>query len=452
MSLPPTADTLPAALVDREQWVCWRTQERDGNPTKVPIIPGTTQFASTTDPETWRSFETAREGVTTTPVDGLGFVFSADDPLIGIDLDACRDPESGEPAAWAARIIAALDSYTEVSPSGTGYHILVTGALPDGRNRTDDIELYDGSRFFTVTGDHVTETPATVCARDEAVATLHAEEVAATTAAAATADADQSAAADTGDDDPPAGDDPTSGPAALSDTELLTRARNAANGAKFSRLWNGETSGYESHSEADLALCRLLAFWTGRDAQRIDRLFRDSGLYRDKWDTVHYADGSTYGDKTIARAITHTDDVYTPPDATDTSTPSAAASTATVAESDTAGTDAQSSSATESAASPSDGTATAVDAESAAPTAASQATTAEAAIEEPHTRTQRAEARLARIEELTDRVEELLAENERLRADLEAERDRREELEAALEADQTDEKPSIRDWWPFSTE
>ncbi|MFB6308737.1 MAG: hypothetical protein ABEH35_05340 [Haloarculaceae archaeon] len=128
--LPPTTDALPAALVGRQQWVCWRTKERDGNPTKVPIIPGTTQFASTTDPETWRSFETAREGVTTTPVDGLGFVFTADDPLIGIAIDACRDPESGDPATWAEHIIADLDSYTEISPSGTGYHILVTAGEP----------------------------------------------------------------------------------------------------------------------------------------------------------------------------------------------------------------------------------------------------------------------------------------------------------------------------------
>ncbi|TKX52792.1 hypothetical protein EXE42_15400, partial [Halorubrum sp. SP3] len=86
MSTPPSADALPAALVDRDQWVCWRTQERDGKPTKVPIIPGTTQFASTTSPETWTAFSEAREAATTTPVDGVGFVFTAEDPLVGIDL------------------------------------------------------------------------------------------------------------------------------------------------------------------------------------------------------------------------------------------------------------------------------------------------------------------------------------------------------------------------------
>lgn len=77
----------------------------------------------------------------------------------------------------------------------------------------------------------------------------------------------------------------------------------ATNGAKFERLWNGNTAGYESHSEADMALCCLLAFWTGGDATQMDRLFRQSGMYRGKWDEVHYADGSTYGEKTVERAI-----------------------------------------------------------------------------------------------------------------------------------------------------
>jgi primase-polymerase (primpol)-like protein len=463
MTLPPTAEDLPTALVDRDQWVCWRTHDRDDKPTKVPIIPETTQFASTTDPETWRSFATAREGVTTTPVDGLGFVFTADDPLIGIDLDDCRDPESGAPTAWADNIIADLDSYTEISPSGTGYHILVTGTLPDGRNRAGDLELYDRSRFFTVTGDHVDGTPATVCERNDAVATLHAAEIAASTATASTGDAEP------GDAEPASAPEPASDEAAasdetqreaadISDTELLNRARNAANGDKFSRLWNGQTSGYESHSEADLALCRLLAFWTGRDAQRIDRLFRDSGLYREKWDTVHYADGSTYGAKTIERAIASTDDVYTPPATTDTATTTGATGTGSGTGVERAvgdRSDAQSASATASdAAAPADADVAATPAgrdSAAAPSAAQDLSVASEADDAPRSRTQREAARLARIEELTTRVEELLAENERLRADLEAERDRREELEAAVdEAEQTDAAGPTRSWWPFS--
>ncbi len=86
--------------------------------------------------------------------------------------------------------------------------------------------------------------------------------------------------------------------------ELLHRAMDATNGAKFERLWYGAwEDAYPSQSEADLALCALLAFWTGRDAQQIDRLFRASGLYRPKWDAKHFADGRTYGERTVALAV-----------------------------------------------------------------------------------------------------------------------------------------------------
>jgi primase-polymerase (primpol)-like protein len=96
----------------------------------------------------------------------------------------------------------------------------------------------------------------------------------------------------------------------LDDETLLEKAHDAENGAKFGRLWRGDTSGYDSHSEADMALCCLLAFWTGRDPRRIDELFRRSGLLRKKWDETHYADGSTYGEKTVARACRQTSETY----------------------------------------------------------------------------------------------------------------------------------------------
>ena len=98
----------------------------------------------------------------------------------------------------------------------------------------------------------------------------------------------------------------------MTDEELIQKAKDAANGEKFERLWNGSTVGYDSHSEADMALCSLLAFWTGGDAHRMDRLYRESGLMRDKWIEPHYADGSTYGQKTIERAIEGTSEFYDP--------------------------------------------------------------------------------------------------------------------------------------------
>jgi len=300
-------EQIPETLLERDQWVCWREEERDGKPTKIPVTPGAGGFASATESETWASFETAIDYTETEHADGIGFVFTDDDPIVGVDLDDCRDPETGDVDDAALDIIERLDSYTEVSPSGTGYHVLITGTLPDGRNRRGNIELYDTARFFTVTGDHVDRTPTRVARRQDALTAIHREYV-------------QEAECDTAPESEQRGDaddrSPTTGAADvdvdLEDEDLLEKARNASNGEKFERLWNGNTVGYDSQSEADMALCCLLAFWTGGDQTQMDQLFRQSGLIREKWDDVHYADGSTYGEKTIERAIATTSEFYDP--------------------------------------------------------------------------------------------------------------------------------------------
>jgi len=176
----PTGDGLPETLTTHDQWLCWRAEERDGKMTKVPVDPNSGQFASTTDSSTWSDFRTARERVVASPdLDGLGFVFADSDSIVGVDLDDCRIPETGKTREWATDIIDRLDSFTEVSPSGTGYHVLVEGSLPDGRNRKGDIELYETARFFTVTGDHVDDTPKTVESREETLKAVHEEYLAA---------------------------------------------------------------------------------------------------------------------------------------------------------------------------------------------------------------------------------------------------------------------------------
>ena len=298
-AIVPAPDSIPESLRARDQWICWREQDRDGKPTKVPVEPTDGSYASATDPETWHSFETAHEFVQDADVAGLGYVFIEDGPFVGVDLDDCRDPTTGDVSEWAASIIHRLDSYTEVSPSGTGFHVLVEGSLPQGRNRKGDVELYETARFFTVTGDRYRD--AGIEQRSEELAAVHSEHVAATEQTT-----HQTSVRDHTDDNE------TGRSHTLSDDALLTRAREAKNGEKFTRLWCGDTTGYDSQSEADMALCTLLAFWTGGDATRMDRLFRDSELIREKWDTQHFADGSTYGEKTIERAIGHVDEFYDP--------------------------------------------------------------------------------------------------------------------------------------------
>jgi len=192
-------------------------------------------FASSTDPETWASFETALEYTETKHADGVGFVFTDDDPIVGVDIDDCRDPETGDVDDAALDIIGRLDSYTEVSPSGTGYHVLLTGELPDGRNRRGSVELYDTARFFTVTGEHVERTPTRVARRQDALTAIHREYV---------QDTERDTASESGQRDD-ADDKSASGGGVdvdvdLEDEDLLEKARNASNGEKFERLWNGE--------------------------------------------------------------------------------------------------------------------------------------------------------------------------------------------------------------------
>ena len=158
-------ENIPDQLTERPQWVCWRLETRDGKPTKVPYTPGTERRASSTDLITWTTFEEALAAYEAAepPYDGIGFVFCGADPFVGIDLDDCRNPETGEISAWAQKIISRVqEGYAETSPSGTGIHIIVQGTVRDGgrsrkkvRERSEvvgEIEMYSRERFFTITG------------------------------------------------------------------------------------------------------------------------------------------------------------------------------------------------------------------------------------------------------------------------------------------------------------
>ncbi len=143
-------DNIPSELRRRPQWVAWRLEERDGKPTKVPYIAGGVGKASSTDSETWRTFEEAVQALKTGRYNGVGFMFSSGDPYVGVDLDKCRDPETGELEEWAAEIVRDLDGYVEVSPSGKGVHIIVCGKAPN--KRRGRVEVYGSERYFTMTG------------------------------------------------------------------------------------------------------------------------------------------------------------------------------------------------------------------------------------------------------------------------------------------------------------
>ena len=165
-----------------------------------------------------------------------------------------------------------MQSYTEISPSGRGVHIIVKGRLPGAACKREHIEIYDENRYFTVTGNLVDGSPRGIENRNEELQPLYRSVC------------DQSEV-------PP-------------EDAIIEKAVNARNGAKFKSLWDGDWSDYPSPSEADLALCQILAYWSGNDTGMIDRLFRRSGLYRAKWDESHYGGGKTYGQATIEKIAT----------------------------------------------------------------------------------------------------------------------------------------------------
>jgi putative DNA primase/helicase len=145
-------ENIPEELTERPQWVCWRLEERGSKMTKVPFTP-TGWRASSTDLMTWTTCAEALAAYERGHYDGIGFVFSSADPYVGIDLDDCRDPESGEIESWARQILGRVpDGYVEVSPSGTGIHIIVRGTVRGGGVRKGPIEMYSRGRFFAITG------------------------------------------------------------------------------------------------------------------------------------------------------------------------------------------------------------------------------------------------------------------------------------------------------------
>ena len=273
-------DRLPRELRESPRAVVWRYELRDGRRTKVPYQPARPWVRAAVDrPATWGPFAAALATARRGAADGVGVVLG--DGLVGVDLDHCRIAAAITDEALA--IIRVLHSYTEVSPSGTGVHILARGRLPPGGRRKGPVEIYCDGRFFTITGARVGGTPAAIEERTAALAVLHRQIF-------GTNGMRQQAP------HPPAGLPPN-----LDDAQLLERARAARNGAKFTALWSGDTSGYSSHSEADQALCNMLAFWTAGDAARVDRLFRASGLCRPKWDARRGE--RSYGERTITAAI-----------------------------------------------------------------------------------------------------------------------------------------------------
>jgi hypothetical protein len=164
---------IPAELRRLDQWVCWRYERG----TKMLKIAGTLRNAKSTSPETWRPFAECAAAHEACPgrYAGVGFVFAKDDPYAGVDLDEVRDPETGVLAPRAAEIVSRLQSYAEVSPSGTGVKLWVRAELSRAWKKPG-VEVYPHARWFAVTGQRLPGFPQTVEPRQEELEALIGEE------------------------------------------------------------------------------------------------------------------------------------------------------------------------------------------------------------------------------------------------------------------------------------
>src|SRR5258708_9900077 len=273
-----------ADLKAQPVWVCFKIEERDGKTTKPPFSPLTGRGAKQNDSTTWATYEQAKAAFERGGYDGIGFQFCPEMlPITGIDLDHCVDPETGQIDTWAREIIESLASYTEYSPSKTGVHILIVGNAKDitlhkilVRKFTEEchpeakVEIYDEKRYFTLTERLFPDSPSGILPKQKQLQAVY-EKIA-------------------GRSDPKVNSSSHSerrqsfGPMDLTDSEIIDRAMQAKNGVDFSRLWNGAIGEHEDKSTADLLPCQHLAFWTGKDHGRMDRLFEPAGFDRAKGD------------------------------------------------------------------------------------------------------------------------------------------------------------------------
>ena len=279
---------LPQELRNQDFWCVWRREERGGKPTKIPYNPKTGERAETDNPATFGSFDLADERYMTEDYNGVGIRLS--NGYSAVDIDHCI--EDGRISDLAMSIIEALKSYTEYSPSKTGLRIIIKGDLSYDKekyylkNPNNGVELYVSgmtNRFVTITGNTVYDYPI----RDVSdvlpdILEKHMLRPAKQHTTSIKADATSN----------------------LTEEQIIAKA---SNNAKFYALFNGDMSAYSNdHSSADLALCNMLAFWTGRNEAQMDALFRKSALYRDKWER------SDYRQETLQKAIADCAEVYDP--------------------------------------------------------------------------------------------------------------------------------------------
>ena len=276
-------ENIPQELKEVNNWVCW-------NPEKIPINPKTGQYAKSTDSGTWGSYKEAIRLSKHHEDLGIGFMIG-DTDYIAIDLDDVEEDLMGYIDGGIENIVYEfidnLKSYAEISPSGKGIHIWTKGTINLDGNRKDKVEMYDKNspRYLTFTGN-IIGPYKNINKNDEVLKELHKKYIA----------KPQMVVSEYTELD-------------LNEEEIIERIRNSKQGSLFDELYNGNwEENYTSQSEADLALCNILAFWTQKDYFKMDNIFRSSGLMREKWNEKRK--DKTYGNIILSKSIQDTREVY----------------------------------------------------------------------------------------------------------------------------------------------
>jgi putative DNA primase/helicase len=291
--LPVNFASIPERLRPFDQWVVWQYAVIDSEIKKPPVDPKTGKRASVANPHTWGSFAEAQQAYASGKFAGVGIVLTPDMGIVGMDIDHCI--QKGKLSDDAARIVRAINSYTEISPSGEGLRIMLAGQF----RRKGSLELYEDMRYLTLTGHVLAETPQDIQPRHRELYGVYQRIF--------RLDARDPQRENTGG---------VSGQCprleyqlARTDAQVLQKALAAKNGGNFRRYYHGDTSLWEgagakhaSQSEADFTLVLMLLYWTNNDTSQVDRLFRQSGLMREKW-TRPVKAGDTYGERIINDAM-----------------------------------------------------------------------------------------------------------------------------------------------------
>jgi hypothetical protein len=268
------------------RWVLWRLENRDGKPTKVPYAD-ILKKARSNDPKTWISYDTAIKSYMGGSFDGIGLFMGGNlgdgfDDLTGLDWDHLKD------AGISTDEVIGLGSYAETSPSGTGARCFcLLDKIPGEKKKKNNREIYKSGRFLTVTGHHIEGSPSDIRQADpDGLKAFYSRLC-----------GDMSVS-------PPQLS--TQREEAVPDRSEEEIIRIAGLNKKFRPLWIGQGTG--DHSADDLALCNILAWASGKDPVVMDRVFRRSGLYREKWDEKRGT--LTYGQITIQKALSDCNDIY----------------------------------------------------------------------------------------------------------------------------------------------